>query len=352
MNERNNLGKARTLNQVCAFGNHTTRFYSNLGEAPDFIESKESNLLIMNVLNKFAAEVEKSEVKLLKIPLDHYDVFAAKSNLLESHTPSSLKEIFPIPKERNVDYIYENKVKNHNSTIAKVLCREFEAENNSKASKKKKVKHILGLLQDNFGDYLNNNGKVLNLVKNENKKYALKQGEGVVISYEDFEVLKNFQDLQERFENVENIIELNSFPKIKEIMELILGIQKCMLDVLEKVKITDTEWFNSNSIAFLEIAFEDENKKLVLSSRFLKLILHNIGEYLLKHKDEKSEAICLLESTKDALRDDVFHQKISLFQNTEEGIRFDGIVDKVCPARTAISKIMQVLLEKYISNTI
>jgi len=330
----------KSLNTSCPFGNRSTRHFSNLGKAPDLIESKEANLQIMRVLNRLAEEVKKRNPDWAPIPISEYDKIAKVSNRISKHSPSSLKDVFPVRENRTVDYVFETKIKPHNTILSNALSSAFFDETNKQDTKKSTARYVLGLLQKRFTDFVKSGGKELDLSKPPISNEAIKQGEGIVISDEDFELLKSFQDEEERFESVENVRKFNTFPSITKISEIILGIQLSICRTLEELRQEDSGWFEDNSIAFEEIAILDENNKIVPSSRLLKLIIHNIGEYVIKSTSNIPPETTLFNALQEALKNDVFHQKISIFQKTENGIRFDGVVDKKCPARSALSKII------------
>lgn len=334
------MSEKLSLNASCPFGEHTTRFYSNLGEAPNIIESREANLQIMKVLNKLAEEIKKRNPDWVPVSVSEYEKMATVSHRLVEHSPASLGEIFPVSEDRTVEFIFKNKIQSHDTVLASALCTGFLDEENNQGTKKSTAQYILGLLQKRFTDFVASDGKELDLANTVIKHEAVKQGEGIIISEEDFEMLKEFQNLQERFEDTENIQQLNALPQIQEIIEILLGIQLSICDTLEELRREDPKWFNDNSIAFLEIATVDENNEIVPSSRLLKLILHNVGEYLIKTDLNVSPEAALVTALQEALKHSVFHQKISIFTKTDNGIRFDGVADKICPARTALSQII------------
>lgn len=340
----------KSLNESCPFGKHTTRFYSNLGKAPDLIESKEANLQIMRVLDKLAAEIKKRNPNWLPVPISEYNKIAEVSHKIAEHSPGSLKEVFPVSEERTVDYIFEKEVKPSNTTLGTSLNVAFLNKVNQQETKKLTAKYVMSLLQKKFSDFVKSDGKELDLNQPVVNQKAVKQGEGILISEKDFELLKNFQDLQERFESIENVKKLNSFTNITQIAEIILGIQISICKTLEELRKENQQWFEDNSIAFEEIAILDENNKIVPSSRLLKLIIHNIGEYLIQSNGSTSPETALFNALQEGLTNTVFHEKISIFQKTDKGIRFDGVVDKVCPARSALSQIiMNQLANRIIS---
>lgn len=289
------MENGKTLNQSCPFGDHTTRFYSNLGEAPDILESKEANLHIMKILNRLADEVKKRNPTWSPVAVSEYEKIANTSHRVLEHSPASLDEIFPVSEERAFDFIFKNKIESSNSILGNALRTAFLDKENQQENKKSTTRYILGLLQKKFPDFVKTEGKELDLKKHVLNNKLVAQGEGIVITNEDFEFLKEFQNLQERFENVEDIKELNSLKNIKQIMEILLGIQLSICRVLEELRQEDPKWFEEHSI---------------------------------------------INALQEALKYNVFHQKICLFKKTNEGIRFDGVVDKVCPARNALSQII------------
>ena len=85
-----------SLNKSCPFGKHTTRFYSNLGRAPDIIESREANLQIMQVLDKLAEEIKKRNPNWSPVPISEYNRIAEVSHRIFEHSPGSLEDVFPV----------------------------------------------------------------------------------------------------------------------------------------------------------------------------------------------------------------------------------------------------------------
>jgi hypothetical protein len=78
--------------------------------------------------------------------------------------------------------------------------------------------------------------------------------------------------------------------------------------------------------------------------------MHNIGEYVIKSDPSTSPETALFNALQEALKNNVFHQRISIFNDTDKGIRFDGVIDKVCPARNALSQmIINQLTQRMIS---
>jgi hypothetical protein len=133
--------------------------------------------------------------------------------------------------------------------------------------------------------------------------------------------------------------EINNYDFTK-IAELILGIQISLCEVLKSIQAKDEEWFENNSIAYEEIATVDNNNQIIPNSRFLKILIHNLGEYLVTSPQNIKTETLLFEALQKALSENIFYQKICVFRTTDnQHIRFDGIADKVCPARSPLAKI-------------
>lgn len=330
----------RTLNQMCPFSNRSTRFFSSIGKAPELGESREANFAIMRVLNKLADEVKQRNQNWSPVPINEYNKIAEVSHRISEHSPSALSDVFPVPEHRTVEYVFQNKIEPVNTTLGNALSLAYLDINNRQSTRKATAKYVLGLLQKKFTDFVKSGGKDLDLSKSPIDGTHTEQGSGVIISKEDFELLLNFQDLQERFETDENVRKLNDFPSIIQIAEIILGIQLSIVETLKVIRKENPGWFNDNSLAFEEIAILDENNNIVPSSRLLKLVIHNIGEYVIKSEPNSFPETVLFNALQGALKNNVFHQKILIFDEMKDGIRFDGVIDKVCPARNALSQII------------
>lgn len=284
--------------------------------------SAEINRAVRGVLSEFLVEIRANlDVFVMEsVDLQEYDDWAHASHSLLEHSPSSLREIFSVSEARNVDYIWSH-VKESQTEIGNFLTNAYDSAEGE--TKKEKAKNAMSAFQINADRFVGKN-----------------------LSDVDFESLRMFQDMVERFESVENIREINNHPKIKEVLELVMSIQKFLCEILDRKRVNDPEWFSDNEAVFGELALFDGDK-VVPSSRFLKLILHNIGEFVLM-EDESLPAIDILRNAfQRAINHHVFQQKICIFSTTSDGgMVFEAVKDKVCPASGFLATLVLQELSK------
>jgi len=293
---------------------HTAQKHEALtGHPIEEVISAKINRDTRKILMDFLQEIRVHLKSFEKIDLKEYDNWCKISHSLLPHSPSSLSDIFPVSLNRNVEFIFD-KVKQSNSEIGLFLKEYYE--NAKGENKKEKAKNTMAELQTQMDRF-----------------------SGKVLSNEDFETLSQFQDLVEKFEDENNIKRLNEHKKITEIMELVMSIQKFLCEVLDEMRNKDPEWFKENEAAFGEIALFYQNK-IVPSSRFLKLVLHNVGEYILNQYEDLSPLVILRNAFQEAVDRKVFNQKICIFRKTKDGMLFEAIKDKICPASNFLANLV------------
>jgi hypothetical protein len=145
--------------------------------------------------------------------------------------------------------------------------------------------------------------------------------------------------MAEKFESARNIKRLNEHKRIIEILELVMSVQFFLCGILDKMRKNDPEWFAHNEAAFGEIALI-HGDEIVPSSRFLKLILHNVGEYILNEDEDLSALQILQNAFQKAIDAKIFNQKICIFQRTKDGMAFQAVKDKLCPASNFLANLV------------
>jgi len=302
-----------TKSDKSVLGHLSQKHESLAGNPIEDTTSAEINREARGTLMSFVNDIRTHLQLFQKIPLERYNDWAKVSHDLLDHSPASLYEVFPISKDRHIDVIL-NSIKYSNSEIGTFLQQSFE---NSKGRRKKdRARKAMAELQANMDRFA-----------------------GKILSEDDFQVLSKFQDMVERFESPRNIARLNNHPKIREILELVMSVQYFLCEVLEEKRKNEPDWFKENEAVFGEIALFD-GAQIVPSSRFLKLILHNVGEYIVREDKDKTSLEILKGAFKKAVDAKIFHQKICIFRKTNKGIVFESVKDKVCPASGFLANLV------------
>lgn len=337
------------LNNTCPFDRKSTKHYSTAGNAPDLREARIANKTINTIVGEFVGNLEKTDKQFSEIDIQEYDIFAKEGVALHNHVPGSLSEIFPIPENRNSEYILQQ-LEGNQDRFAKILLKlHYESFLKTK-SHLLASREVMQILRNNFESIFLGTLEA-SLLRLENFKLAddnsksnmhesdSENFQGIIITPETKDFFVQYQNMQERFESPQEVQRANKILSDRpEIIRSILGIQKKICEFL-KLEVEKNPQLKESSIAFGEIALFDNTTDLIPSSRFLKIILHNWGKYFGEDPTMSVSAILKL-AINSALKEEIYFQNIAIFKTENNHLILKGITPKVCPARTLIGRMI------------
>jgi hypothetical protein len=311
-----------TLNHVCPFGHRSTKHYSKNAEAPDVRDSKLANILIKGILDEFLGELTSEVSPWSPGCLDVFNILAATSKSLLPHSPSGLSDIFPIPSSRSASWLLKELASGPLPSPLPNILRLHQQRREAGKTDVESAKDVMLILKE-----------ILN---------PLVSTGGILVSSETQRLLTAYQNLQERFESPEEIAKVNNFiTKRTDVLEAILGIQ---IALCEKIKsfLSARPDLRGASLAFSEIAMVNDDSSItaVPNSRFLKIVLHNIGKYFLEVSGQ-SPAHILNHAFRRALENNIYVQSNFLFRRYGDKTLCHGVIVKACPARLSIGRIFE-----------
>ena len=348
------------FNRACPFGSKTTKKYLEQASAINIQETNQANRVIRKILSDLKARVTQSdrsenlssrfqvtaEQSQDRHPLDSLvDIEQAYNRLVdtnpfsEGETKRYFSDIFPIPETRCATHKLEL-IKNTDSQLLSAILYLHDQFFISTGSHTKAAKLTMAVLSGQSRD-----------IKDENlppELVALLSPESVppIISGAEFEALKLYHDIQESFETKDEIAKANKIlTDDPRLMGLILDMQEEICQFLQELLEEHPDAINY-SYAYGEFARiqPGDVPKPWQNSRFLKVVMHNLGPFL--REGEPSTERALKTAMIEARQAHIFTQNIFVCEEREEGdFMLKGVVTKSCPAQNTLGAFFEYFLQ-------
>jgi len=322
------------LNETCPFGHRSTNYLSKQGMAPNLKDAQMANKLISSTLEAFVKFLDQQAKTHSPAPTGIYEEWGGKCVQISETVPRSLMAVVPIRLARSAEVAIDELRASEFQSIQTILRLHDEVLADER-SHMKAAQRVMSLLKRScFSVFCND--PVLDILAFEQGS----QEDSLLIPDALWHAAVAYQDLQERVDSVEEVRRLNSLVKLRpEILEGILGIQVRLCEMLE-LFLQENPDFKGGRIAFSEVAlWNEELGEMIPSTRLLKILIHNWGRYFLERPNSSLNAM-LRHAVCRALEDEIYRQDIFIFRRGEDGMRLFGVASKVCPARTAVGKMM------------
>lgn len=324
----------KDLNDNCAFGHRSTNYLSKRGEAPNIRDTHLANKTINSILGSFVQFLDRLSAERTAIPIEAYDEWGQKSSRLNEMSPVSFANIFPMRLNRSAEIMVDD-IRASKSNPLLAIMKLHDEVFKEEGTHMKAARRVMALLKDNC-DRVFCDDPLFEILSSQ----TYSQEDGIPVSDEVWRLSVLYQDLQERCDSVDKIRSFNALINSRpEIVPDLLGMQMHLCDAINLFLVENPE-FAGSSIAFHEIALWDTDvNKVIPSTRFLKIILHNWGIYFLE-KPHSSIDVMLRHAIYRALEDELYHQNIFIFRRVDGVMRLYGTAFKVCPAKLAVGKMM------------
>lgn len=339
----------KDLNKCCPFHDRSTRHYLNQGEEIDLLESEWANRKIKEAIDTLYAHMAASgEVGARPIPISEYNIICQKSNQSQAHSPASFSEVYPLARDRSAESKLEKIISFSEHPFTTFLIQHYTDYRANGCSAKKAAFKTLGDFKKSIILGVSSTSPK---IANENVTETPQSEQPLLIDENLKSTIILFENVQGSVESDSEIESINNSKNIIPVAELLLGLQIAICEAIRRIKAKDPVWFKANSIAFSEIATTNINGDIVPSSRFLKILIHNLSEYFIKEDDKASPDKILQNSITFAVRDGIFNQKVIVFKKTGENeFIIADIIDKVCPARQGLLNLITHLLNLRLLN--
>ena len=162
---------------------------------------------------------------------------------------------------------------------------------------------------------------------------------GIAIGSASLQSLITYQTIQERIDSAEAVQSINvALAERMLVLEDLLGIQAA---IVEDLQAWIAEDFSRLQVAraFSEIALVEADGTVIPNSRFLKILVHNWGDYIAAHRGGTIEEIVAFCGAQARLNL-IYEQNILVLRREGPVRRLYGIAVRACPAAAVIAPLV------------
>lgn len=354
--QRASLSDAQLLGPACPFGAHsTTKHMSGLLDCPDLASARAANRAIGRTLQAFCAFLQTDRQSWAGMPAMCVDLVGPVAHFLAPHAPLGLADILPMSHERSCESLL-GQLERLVSPVTDCLLLAHAAKRAEGLSNRDASKYVMSQIAREWRYAgLRTGGsceQALRLILDATTEphvlapteLAPVRPQPLPVREDTVRALLLYQGLQERPESPEQVARINAFfDRRPDVIAAILGIQRSICNSLGDWMRRAPDGQNL-ARAFTEIAFVIPEWHVVIpSSRFLKVVAHNLGEFFALRPDAPVAA-CLKDALKQAKASQIYAQHVFVFKRNQVGILCGGTEIVPCPASSFVSRVIDIQL--------
>ena len=341
------------LGERCPFGAESSpKHMSTHGECPDLRESSRADRQISDALRAFGDFLIEDRSDWRPAEIEAYDQVGLIANKIDHSAPATFGEIFPLEPGRHGEAILEQ-VADSDSIIARYIAAAHEKAVFTSRSHRLAARAVMSSIGRDWDAIAAEDGvgelalvaSLERFANRRNPAHALRAPSaygaerGIALSAGSIRSLSEYQVIQERPESEADVHHINTklAARTKTIEELI-GIHITMVADLQRWFDADPErWATVR--AFREIALVNADGKVVPNSRFLKILMHNWGEFIASHPVANIADVVSF-CTSEARLNRIFEQNILVLRRHEKVWTLFGIAHRSCPAAASLGSLI------------
>lgn len=281
----------------------------------DNIESKKASKEMVHINTLLKDRVLNYQIGNISFDMLDYNEIAAKSKKHKSAYPGKYEDIIPIDPNKNATFIYEQLSNNISYNVQTLLVKHKPYYEETKS-------HVLS------------SRRVMREVQNSNDSFK-------DLDLNEVNSFFEYQSMQERPETADPIILFNEIIQSRpDIVQQILKIQSQLCTVLQEL-LNEDQQLQHESLAYSEIGYVVDGK-VQPNSRFMKVLTNNYGQFFHKYRNKAADEILHCASL-DAESEQLFIQRLFLFEQDNEKYSLKDVDSRACPAIKTIGPMVRHL---------
>lgn len=327
----------------CPFQYRSTKHLAVNGLQIDLTEAAKSNRARAALLGKFAEYVVSRPGSLAGVARFNFDEIAQRSHAINPHAPACRSSILPISDDRSIDECWCD-VAQTGSKLAGLLAKRHAEKFAESGKHPVAAQAVMRELSQRGNTRITQHLKQRAAFEFQDVQFC---SEGAIpIGSEDAEALRAYALIQERGQTAQEIEQLNALLFNRpEVIAAVLHLQAVLCERLKEFMTLDPS-YPEGGMAFSEIALPDDSwSNPIPSSRFLKVMIHNVGPWMLEFRNAPPKELlaCAIRATKISR---AFSQIIPVFRTENGAVSLMGFEKKTCPAVHALIRTAAHVLEK------